>query len=447
MSRHAARTGLLASACLGVAVAAAPARVDAQTSLQIPLQFDFLNPGAKSMALGGAFVALADDATAPFANPAGLTQLQRPEISAELRFTRVSTGFLERGRLSGSISNAGIDTVQGPQFADSVGSHTGLGYLAAVYTRSPYRWVVAGYRHELVRVDQTFLSQGVFQKVPEEFTSRRDSPQEGVRNVAITGYGAAASFHPYQGRRIGVHVGGALTIYRFAIDSTFRRFDTEGFLGPANTAIELGKSTQHGHDVSAAPALGIQVAGARVRVGAAYRHGATFTFTTRDGIDPPRQVRFRVPDTLALGVSVRPRPVLTIAGEMTRVTYHRLRDDFVTDQARATQREDSFDIENGVELHAGIQYAMPAIRFRPRFRGGIWRDPDHSVHFSPSGVSVTAVDRLFDERLAVALSTGTSQVHVTGGLGLTLTPRLELNAAVDRASTTTRASASIILLR
>ena len=32
-----------------------PADVLAQTSLQIPLQFDFLNPGAKSLALGGAF--------------------------------------------------------------------------------------------------------------------------------------------------------------------------------------------------------------------------------------------------------------------------------------------------------------------------------------------------------------------------------------------------------
>src|SRR5262249_4349067 len=53
---------------------AAPAAAFAQESLQIPLQFDFLNPGAKSLALAGSFVALADDATATFANPAGLVQ-------------------------------------------------------------------------------------------------------------------------------------------------------------------------------------------------------------------------------------------------------------------------------------------------------------------------------------------------------------------------------------
>lgn len=47
--------------------------------------FVFANPGARSTGLGGAFAALADDATAAYANPAGLVQLLRPEISAELR--------------------------------------------------------------------------------------------------------------------------------------------------------------------------------------------------------------------------------------------------------------------------------------------------------------------------------------------------------------------------
>jgi long-subunit fatty acid transport protein len=44
-----------------------------------------INPGARSLGLGGAFVAVADDATAAYANPSGLVQLVRPEISLELR--------------------------------------------------------------------------------------------------------------------------------------------------------------------------------------------------------------------------------------------------------------------------------------------------------------------------------------------------------------------------
>jgi long-chain fatty acid transport protein len=45
-------------------------------------EFSFSNPGARSLGLGGAFAALADDATAAFANPAGLVQLVSLEVSA-----------------------------------------------------------------------------------------------------------------------------------------------------------------------------------------------------------------------------------------------------------------------------------------------------------------------------------------------------------------------------
>src|SRR5881394_4680018 len=49
------------------------------------LQFNFGNPGARSLGMGGAFLGLADDASAAEANPAGLTILRKPEISVEGR--------------------------------------------------------------------------------------------------------------------------------------------------------------------------------------------------------------------------------------------------------------------------------------------------------------------------------------------------------------------------
>jgi long-chain fatty acid transport protein len=67
-------------------------------------QFNFNNPGARSLGMGGAFVAVADDATAVIANPAGLVILQRPELSGEVKFTRFTNtikGFQQhagRGR-------------------------------------------------------------------------------------------------------------------------------------------------------------------------------------------------------------------------------------------------------------------------------------------------------------------------------------------------------------
>src|ERR1700682_5817669 len=49
------------------------------------LQFNFGNPGARALGMGGAFVGLADDASAAEANPAGLTILRKPEVSLEAR--------------------------------------------------------------------------------------------------------------------------------------------------------------------------------------------------------------------------------------------------------------------------------------------------------------------------------------------------------------------------
>src|SRR5688500_8544536 len=97
-----------------VFAAASPAF--AQRDLEIPIQFDFINPGARSLSLGGAFIALADDATAATTNPAGLQRLSRPEVSIEGRGWTFITDFGRGGRLSGNPTTQGLDTVSGPTF-------------------------------------------------------------------------------------------------------------------------------------------------------------------------------------------------------------------------------------------------------------------------------------------------------------------------------------------
>ena len=420
----------------------APSRSAAQTSLQIPLQFDFLNPGAKSKAMGGAFAGLADDATATVANPAGLILLARPEVSLEGRHFQLETSFLERGRLSGVPTNELTDVIPGASFGTTSGQDTSVAFASAVYPRPSQAWSVAGYRQELVRVDQSFLSNGVFQQSPEELTSRRDSPQQGVRSVSVTGYGVSAAYRA--GSELAV--GASLTVYSFSLNSDFRRFDTVGFLGPPNLSVELGRSTQIGDDHAVAPTFGLLLGlSTNARLGVMYRHGASFDFRTQDGTDPERQGLFRVPDTFAVGASVRPITTLTIAAEVTRVQYSRLRRDFVSDQARAVNREADFDIHSGTEIHAGAQY-LPTLSYgAPKLRAGMWYDPDHSVHFSAVVPASTIADRLFDERLGAALSTGKSLLHVTGGIGVSLSPRFELNGAFDLTSRSHVISASCVI--
>ena len=84
------------------------------------------------MGFGGAFVALADDATAAFSNPAGLDQLTRPELSAELRF---------------EISTDGLAS-------EDAADLTGLGFVSFVYPAQ--RWSLAAYSNSLASVMLVF---------------------------------------------------------------------------------------------------------------------------------------------------------------------------------------------------------------------------------------------------------------------------------------------------
>ncbi len=82
---------------LTVALAAAPLAAQSNDEIQTGTQFNFSTPGARSLALGGAFLGLADDATAAYTNPAGLAQLVAAEFSAEGRAFTFTSRFGEAG--------------------------------------------------------------------------------------------------------------------------------------------------------------------------------------------------------------------------------------------------------------------------------------------------------------------------------------------------------------
>ena len=75
--------------------------------------------GARSLGFSGSFVAIADDATAASWNPAGLINLERPEVSAVYRFT--------------SIDNSHRSTNGDFSVGENSYSSDGLNYLSAAY--------------------------------------------------------------------------------------------------------------------------------------------------------------------------------------------------------------------------------------------------------------------------------------------------------------------------
>ena len=55
--------------------------------------FRFNTPGARANRMGGTFVGLADDASAAYTTPAGLTILTEPEISVEYKMAPLPPGL------------------------------------------------------------------------------------------------------------------------------------------------------------------------------------------------------------------------------------------------------------------------------------------------------------------------------------------------------------------
>jgi len=144
------RARVTASVLIAAATAAIPCW--SQDSLRIT-DTVFTNPGARSLGLGGAFAAIADDATAAFANPAGLVQILRPEISIELRGTASKT-------------NTEFDLAHGV---------SGLGFFSFVYpSRS---WAFALYSHQLASVGFNFTFNDPL-----------------IREFTVRSYAAAAAF-------------------------------------------------------------------------------------------------------------------------------------------------------------------------------------------------------------------------------------------------------------
>ena len=75
--------------------------------LSAEIDFNLVGAGARAAGMGGAFIGIADDATAVSWNPAGLTQLEKLEISFVGRLTTHSTIYTNQNQSNEYIQNSG----------------------------------------------------------------------------------------------------------------------------------------------------------------------------------------------------------------------------------------------------------------------------------------------------------------------------------------------------
>ncbi len=409
---------------LAAAILLLPAQVAAQQAV-VPLQLSFSDPGARSAGLGGAFVALADDATAAFANPAGLVQLLRPEVSIEARNWNHSNPYTYGGRVEGDPSGIGLDVTAGLIKRTSTYDTTGLSFVSLVWPSGD--WSFALYRHQYADLEFTAETQGFFggNAVGQErwFDQQMHSEQD------VLSYGLSVAYRVNDRLSLGFGV----TYFDASLTSLTSEYvwdDTVnlGFFEPTEYVPERLALTEflfiEDQDWTLSGGF-LWNPSARWRIGGVYRQG----FEADLGNDiivgvavdyglPPgtvvirnRGIPARFPDVYGLGFSWRaPQEKLTLSFQWDRIEYSILPQSIgLDDQA----------IDDADELHFGAEYAFLESTPVMALRLGAWLDPDHQMY--------ATVD---DPYLQAVLPRGDDDWHYTAGLGIA-TERFQIDLAAD----------------
>ncbi len=385
------------------------------------LEFSFSNPGARSIGLGGAFVALADDATAIYANPAGLVQLASPEISIDGRFWSYSTPFTEGGRVLGQPTGESLDNTSGLRTSVSREAIPGISFLSFVYPKGD--WSLAVYRHQLANFETASETQGFFASLPNSDELIRFDDIRRFTNFEVVTYGFSGAYRLAD----RFSIGGAIAYFvgDFANTTEFYRPIDEtlpdGPFGPNSFSPQALRQSEtlstSGSDWGFNGGFLWNISN-QWSLGGVFRQGPTFDVTFEELDGPALQAERPVPPETVLdsGEDVLKVPNVFGLGAAFKSASGRLTLSFEWDFVQYSSLVSSLSPENvseGIklpdanELHVGLEYVFLQSTPVVALRVGSWLDPDHKIRFEGDSLFTRAV-----------FQPGSDEVHVSAGVGV-----------------------------
>ena len=380
-------------------------------------QFNFNNPGARSLGMGGAFVAVADDATAVIANPAGLVILQRPELSGEVKFTRF-TNTIEA--YSNTLAEGATNSLHSRDFDDFVVTPS---FFSFVYPTE--RLVVAAFIRELINYESNFETQGIFFADPAGGVVRL-SPVTSALEIQALNFGLGAGLNLAKESPWLPSLGASLEFSVGRIRSRLERFGTQGPTGPPDFSNLLQTETVDGTDLG----IGFNVGALwhptkDMGVGIVYRRGPRYdvqqTLTVTGGPSAVVDLGFKVPDVAAAGISYRFFERLTVAFEATFIQYSQLVEHFQVPLADSFATK--YKLDDAIELHLGAEYIFFVKDIPFAARGGFFTNPDHKIKYKGGARNASEAAE------GLLYAGGKDRYHGTAGLGVVPFPGFQLDFA------------------
>ncbi len=416
------------------------------------LQFNFSNPGARSLGMGGAFIARADDATAAEANPAGLTTLRRPEIAIDMRDMRVSQ-TIEVGGTWPWLTSIEVPARDLDISFASVVVPLGDFAVAASYSRK------LDFHNEVDLIGR--YDTPAFHLGPSGLLSADECagvegcgrheiyPFSTFVHVELASWSLTGAW-----KRGPLSVGLGLRYSDFAEETRVRRIDLDQEGQPEFRIEQINGSRLFGsdHDSDVTFVTGVKWDfSERWSAGAVYKKGPSFPAPVYaglaedgdEGLHRMGSPRFHVPDVAGAGVSFRPAPLLTLSADVVWVEYSNLTDDFVSViEFKSPQDVESiqgYGVDDGIEPHLGAEYFFP-FEVPLALRAGWWRDPAHEIAFG------APVRSAHDAAATILFPGGDDEDHWALGLGLSWS-QFQIDVAFDRSPSNSVGSLSMVVRR
>lgn len=384
-------------------------------------------PGARGRGMGGATVALIDDAGAALVNPAGLAAIEQTELVVEARALQ-----LDERSSGGRVDGAGNPLQLGVRAEESDQLHVSHLSLATALGQS--KTVLAVFFHRLALLDRAIT-----------LSDPRDGSvvQKHEPMFAVDEFGAGLAREFWSGT-LALGFSGSLATLN--LDSKAATGDSSLVPGIAGREfLFLGHQSEQ-EPIWRLGLLWKPTPDWRIALTQALMPTIDYKLSTADSTwitaNPTAsrctpaafsgwvcESTMPIPDYISLGLAYRVSASLTLAGEIKSIQYsqrtHKFNGIFTTPGVDPVIEvgPGDFAAEDALELHLGGEWLGQMMARPLQLRAGYSFDPAHGIRYRGADPTLTA---LFDG--------GEDIHHATLGLGLPLGSRHRLDMAIDIAS-------------